>query len=145
MGGFDQLRDGNSPPITSAGATWRSRAAKGVVASKFEHKCPVEEERAQRIKDYIRPVVFLDRFASSRDLVRDPICSLHLDSPNLELCRNTLHGHKNRYELRVRSYSDDPHGPLFLEVKRRTDGMVLKGRPPLSRAQGRPFSSAASP
>jgi hypothetical protein len=56
------------------------------------------------------------------------ISSLYLDSPDLRLYRQTLTGEKNRFKLRVRTYSDDPDDPAFLEVKRRVDAAVFKQR-----------------
>ena len=132
---YDQKERGATPVTVMEDAS-RSHVADKVPGRRFESKYLVEENRAQRIRDYIRPFVELDRFAALRDLHKYPVCSLYLDSSDLELCRKTLHGHKNRYKLRVRTYSDNPDDPLFFEVKRRVDGMVLKARSQTSRAQG---------
>ena len=132
---YDQKERG-APPVTVMEDASRSHDADRVPGRRFESKYLVDENRAQRIRDYIRPFMELDRFAAARNLHKYPVCSLYLDSSDLELCRKTLHGHKNRYKLRVRTYSDDPDDPLFFEVKRRVDGMVIKARAQISRAQG---------
>ena len=141
---YDQKKR-EAPPVTVVEDVWRSRDADRVLGCRFESKYIVEADRAQRIKNYIRPFVQLDRFAAARDLHNYSVCSLYLDSSDLELCRKTLHGHKNRYKLRVRTYSDDPDDPLFFEVKRRVDGMVLKARSQISRAQGDAILSGRIP
>jgi hypothetical protein len=51
-----------------------------------------------------------------------------LDSPDLQLCRETLTGQKNRFKLRIRSYTDEPEYPRFFEIKRRIDRVILKSR-----------------
>jgi SPX domain protein involved in polyphosphate accumulation len=96
----------------------------------------VEDALVPLIRDAVRPFVRLDHFAAAQDDRRYPICSLYLDTPDLELCRKTLHGHKNRYKLRIRSYSDAPDDPVYLEVKRRVDGVILKCRNRVSRSEG---------
>ena len=56
------------------------------------------------------------------------ISSLYLDSPDLRLHRRSEYGEKNRFKLRLRSYSDEPDDPVFFEIKRRTDQIIRKER-----------------
>jgi hypothetical protein len=65
---------------------------------------------------------------------RYPISSLYLDSDDLVLYQQTVAGEKNRFKLRVRSYSDDPSEPVFLEVKRKVNNIVRKRRARVTRA-----------
>jgi SPX domain protein involved in polyphosphate accumulation len=64
---------------------------------------------------------------------RYPICSLYLDSSDLRLYQQTVAGEKDRFKLRVRSYSDAPDAPVFLEVKRKQNSIVRKRRVALAR------------
>jgi hypothetical protein len=57
-----------------------------------------------------------------------PIVSLYLDSDDLLLCRESLTGHKNRFKLRIRSYTDEPEYPRFFEIKRRINTIIMKSR-----------------
>ena len=57
-----------------------------------------------------------------------PIVSLYIDSPELQLCRESLTGQKNRFKLRVRSYTDEPEYPQFFEIKRRINQVIMKSR-----------------
>jgi SPX domain protein involved in polyphosphate accumulation len=57
-----------------------------------------------------------------------PIVSLYFDSPDLRLCNESLEGTKNRFKLRIRSYSDDPQSPCFFEIKRRMNAIIIKSR-----------------
>ncbi len=103
--------------------------------SRYECKYLVPDELVPLIRDAISPFVRPDRFAALKDDGRYPICSLYLDTPDLELCRKTLHGHKNRYKLRLRTYSDAADEPIYVEVKRRIDGAILKCRSRVPRAE----------
>jgi hypothetical protein len=44
------------------------------------------------------------------------------------LCKQTLRGHKNRFKLRIRSYTDEPGYPRFFEIKRRMNTIIIKNR-----------------
>ena len=56
------------------------------------------------------------------------ISSVYLDSDNLKLCRESLDGTKNRFKLRIRSYTDDLDYPRFFEIKRRVNTIIIKSR-----------------
>ncbi|MCA9565630.1 MAG: polyphosphate polymerase domain-containing protein [Myxococcales bacterium] len=55
-----------------------------------------------------------------------PVHSLYLDSPSRFLNRAALRDDPDRVKLRVRSYG--PTGPVRLEIKRKTGGIILKAR-----------------
>jgi hypothetical protein len=57
-----------------------------------------------------------------------PIVSLYLDSADLRLCRESTTGVKNRFKLRIRSYTDEPEYPRFFEIKRRINRVIIKSR-----------------
>ena len=42
-----------------------------------------------------------------------------MDSDDLRLYYQTVGGEKDRFKLRVRTYSDRPNAPTFFEVRRR--------------------------
>jgi hypothetical protein len=113
-------------------------------ANRYEFKYLIHPGIVPSLREFIRPFARPDRFAAARAGWSYPICSLYLDTHDLELCRRTLQGEKNRYKLRIRSYSEAPEEPVFLEVKRRVDGMVLKRRSQVSRADGEAILSGGS-
>ena len=39
-----------------------------------------------------------------------------------------MRGHKNRFKLRIRSYTDEPDYPRFFEIKRRMNTIIIKSR-----------------
>ncbi|MDP7063008.1 MAG: polyphosphate polymerase domain-containing protein, partial [Planctomycetota bacterium] len=59
--------------------------------------------------------------------------SLYLDSSSHELYQTTIQGMKNRFKLRIRGYDSNPESPLFAEVKRRSDRVIMKKRAMVNR------------
>ena len=96
--------------------------------SRHEIKYLVSESTAQGIVDYIRPLMWLDRFSEFQQDYAYPIVSLYFDSDRLRLYQETAQGIKDRFKLRIRRYSDDPEFPSFFEIKHRINRTVYKSR-----------------
>lgn len=95
---------------------------------RYEIKYLISESKAAAIAQFIKPYLPLDRYCKSQQSDAYPIVTLYLDSHNLQLCRQSLRGHKNRFKLRIRSYTDDPDYPRFFEIKRRMNAIIIKDR-----------------
>jgi hypothetical protein len=95
---------------------------------RHEIKYRITESKAAAVEQFIRPYLQLDRYSKLRRDKSYPIVSLYLDSDNLLLCRQTMTGHKNRFKLRIRSYTDEPGYPRFFEIKRRMNTIIIKNR-----------------
>jgi len=93
-----------------------------------ELKYRISESKAEAVAQFIKPYLHLDRYCKLQRGSAYPIVSLYLDSNDLLLCRESLTGQKNRYKLRVRSYTDEPDYPCFFEIKRRMNTTILKSR-----------------
>jgi SPX domain protein involved in polyphosphate accumulation len=78
-----------------------------------------------------------DAYAALRKGYRYPVCSLYLDSLDLMLYQQTVGGDKDRFKLRVRTYSDDPSHPAYVEVKHKVNNVVHKRRAGLPRGRVR--------
>jgi SPX domain protein involved in polyphosphate accumulation len=76
-----------------------------------------------------------DRYAAMHEGNRYPICSLYLDTDDLLLYMQTVGGEKNRFKLRIRTYSDEPSAPAYFEVKRKINNIVQKKRAALDRSR----------
>lgn len=99
-----------------------------MLACRFEMKYVIDEIKAAGIVRYIRPFLEPDRYSKLQRDGMYPIVSLYLDSPELQLCRESLTGVKNRFKLRIRSYTDEPEYPRFFEIKRRINQVIFKSR-----------------
>jgi hypothetical protein len=105
--------------------------------SRYECKYVVDPSIVPDVREFIRPFTQPDAFAALRKGFRYPICSLYLDSPDLMLYQQTVGGERDRYKLRIRTYSDDPAKPVFVEVKRKLNNIVHKRRAGMSREHAR--------
>jgi hypothetical protein len=101
--------------------------------SRFEQKYIITEEVSLQIRDFVRAYLELDEHAVGKPNFSYPVHSLYLDSDDLKLYWSTINGDKNRFKLRLRFYDDNPNTPVFLEIKERTNNMLLKKRAPVRR------------
>jgi hypothetical protein len=101
--------------------------------NRFELKYIIDEQRARGVRDFIRSHLVHDRFARPELAWAYPIYSVYLDNPGLELFNATVCGHKNRFKLRARYYDDRPESPVFFEIKRRVNDVILKSRAAVKR------------
>jgi len=113
--------------------------------SRFECKYIISPFVVEDVRSFIRPFMQPDSYAIHYPDCTYPICTLYLDSPDLQLYSQVLAGEKNRFKLRVRSYSDDPKTPVFFEVKRRMNQIVLKRRAKVDREASRELLTQESP
>jgi len=100
----------------------------GMLACRYEMKYLITEIEAAEITRYVRPFLEYDKYSKLQRDGMYPIVSLYLDSPDLQLCRESLFGVKNRFKLRIRSYTDEPEYPRFFEIKRRINRVIWKSR-----------------
>jgi hypothetical protein len=99
-----------------------------MLACRYELKYLINEVETAAIERYVQPFLEYDRYSKLQRGGYYSISSLYLDSPDLQLCRETLTGQKNRFKLRIRSYTDEPEYPRFFETKRRVNRVILKSR-----------------
>ena len=113
-------------PMTTSNA--KSQTPARTRFRRYECKYLISEKLAAAIRSYAHPYLEPDpHAAASSDLSYD-ITSLYLDTSDLKLFRETEDGLLNRVKLRIRSYDEAAESPVFLEIKRRFDRMVLKSR-----------------
>ena len=105
------------------------------LTSRYELKYWVPQHLSPEIRRFVRPFCRLDAYGQGRPGNRYTISSLYLDGPGWELYRTPTEGHHNRFKLRVRSYSNDHAAPVFLEIKKRSNQVVLKRRARVDREQ----------
>ena len=110
------------------GARMRKKLADDLLSCRYELKYRISESKATAVTEFIKPYLHLDRYSKLQPKGTYPIVSLYLDSGNLHLCRESLSGKKNRFKLRIRSYSDDLDKPRFFEIKRRMNNVIIKSR-----------------
>ncbi len=96
--------------------------------SRFEIKYVINETTAAAVEEFIKPYVKEDHFCAIQPDGLYTISSLYLDSHALKLCHESLDGKASRFKLRIRTYSDIHETPVFFEVKRRINSVIVKSR-----------------
>jgi hypothetical protein len=105
-----------------------AKTADRMLGCRYEMKYLVSESKAEAIAQFIKPYLQVDRYSKLQRSGDYPIVSLYLDSDDLRLCLESLTGVKNRFKLRVRSYTDELDYPRFFEIKRRINTVIVKSR-----------------
>src|SRR6185295_9548193 len=95
---------------------------------RFELKYLVPESVALRVRDFVRSYLELDEFGATLPNFSYPVHSLYLDSDDLYIYHTTINGDKNRFKLRLRYYEDRADAPVFFEIKRRVNSVIMKQR-----------------
>jgi len=95
---------------------------------RYELKYLIDEPCARQVRDFVRSYLGRDPYARPAMKYSYPIYSLYLDDSSWCLYRASFQGQKNRFKLRVRYYDYNPASPLFCEIKRRVNDVVLKQR-----------------
>jgi hypothetical protein len=96
--------------------------------NRYELKYIIDEPRAHEIHRFVRMYLEPDHHTQSHEGRGYAVHSLYLDSPGFLTCAATLQGIKNRFKLRLRFYDEEPDSPVFCEIKRRVNMIILKKR-----------------
>ena len=98
------------------------------MASRRELKYLLPEAVAFRVRHFVAQHLEIDEFGLGQPDLSYPVHSLYFDCNDWTIYGRTLNGDKNRYKLRIRYYSEDPRIPVFFEIKRRHNDIILKHR-----------------
>ena len=124
----ERKRDSDRRKRNLSGVEAPSKPIDGTLGCRYELKYRISEPKAEAIEQFIKPYLNLDRYCKLQPSGAYPIVTLYLDSDDLQLCRESMEGRKNRFKLRIRSYTDDPDYPRFFEIKRRMNAIIIKDR-----------------
>jgi len=102
-------------------------ADRNLLLERHEAKYLIPRALVPRIREFIRPFCIPDPYTRG-DPPEYVITTLQLDSPDLVLHHMKEWEALNRFKLRVRTYGTDGRAPVFLEVKRKVKGVIIKSR-----------------
>lgn len=93
---------------------------------RYELKYLITEQKARRIAEFIGPYCVPDPYLKGKETY--VITSLYLDTPGRDMlwAKKTLQS--VRMKVRVRTYGINADGPVFLEIKRRFNDVMVKTR-----------------
>lgn len=112
---------------------------------RFELKYRIQTRLVEPIRHFAASYLELDPHSPGHPDPAYPVHSLYMDSPDMRLFQSTVNGHRNRYKLRVRYYTQDPESPVFFEIKARRDRVIRKTRAMVRRASVRPLLAGRPP
>lgn len=106
---------------------------------RYEKKYLLPAEKYQalwaELEQYLEP----DRFFEST------VCSLYYDWEDFRLIRNSIEGPVYKEKLRLRSYNvPGPDDPVFVELKKKFEGIVYKRRVQMTERQAEDYLSGRS-
>lgn len=111
----------------AAPETW-TQADIPAVLERYELKYTIPLEWVEPIAAFIRPYCFMDAYSARCADGFYRVNSLYLDSPDLTFLRTKLCGAAKRFNMRIRTYGDDPGFPYFFEVKHKNGDTIRKVR-----------------
>jgi hypothetical protein len=100
-----------------------------------EFKYLIDAPTAAAVRSMIRPYCEIDPWAAKNPRRTYTIETLYLDTPALSLFWANDHEQVDRVKVRVRGYAGAPNSPVFFEVKRRVNDVILKTRGKVARDQ----------
>jgi hypothetical protein len=126
-GGIDWCRDPTDGSLGGSNAeTFMVRDK--MQRQRFELKYRLTEELAWQVREFVASYLELDENGVGKPDYSYSVHSLYLDSDQLFTYWATVNGERNRFKLRLRFYNEDPSTPVFFEIKRRVDNVILKQR-----------------
>ena len=90
---------------------------------RYENKYLLTYEQKNIMLSAIEPYMQLDKYG------RTTIRNIYFDNDSYQLIRRSIEKPEYKEKLRIRSYSKaDPDSPVFVELKKKYDGVVYKRR-----------------
>ncbi len=102
--------------------------AQAMSLERHEAKYMVHRSQVPAIREFIRPFCAPDDNAPPGEFPEYIVTTLQIDSPGLALYKMKDDDALNRFKLRIRTYGTDGRCPIFLEIKRKIKGVIVKGR-----------------
>ena len=109
------------------------KLSKDQLIERFEQKYIIHPALVPEIREFIRPFCIADPNGKG-EVPEYIVTTLQLDTPTLALVLAKERKAFTRFKLRIRSYGieEDPGCPVFLEIKRKIGGVVVKSRAKMS-------------
>ena len=87
------------------------------VLQRFEYKYLIPRSMVKPVSDFVKAYCFLDKYSEMSPSGFYRINNLYFDTPFYTFLNNRLAKKENRFNMRIRSYGENPVPPYFWEVK----------------------------
>jgi hypothetical protein len=98
------------------------------ILDRYEAKYTIPESMIDEIADFISPYCSYDKYSEKSDDGFYKVNSLYFDSPEFLFLRQRILKAEKRFNMRIRSYGDNPQLPYFMEIKQKKGDVVRKFR-----------------
>ncbi len=95
---------------------------------RFESKYTIPLSMVEPIVQFILPYCSYDKYSALSPDKYYRINSLYFDTPDFLFLRQRMLKAERRFNMRIRSYGDNPSFPYFFEIKQRIGDIVRKTR-----------------
>ncbi len=96
---------------------------------RYEFKYLVPSENYTALRSALMPFLRLDSFAAQQPNGLYTVRSIYFDTPGFEMYHTKIDGIAHRMKVRMRGYNNgDDSSPVFMEIKRKYEGPILKNR-----------------
>ena len=96
--------------------------------SRYEAKYTIPFSQIDSIVQFISPYCSYDTYSTLSPDKFYIVNSLYFDTPDLHFLRQRMTKAEKRFNMRIRSYGNDPSFPYFFEIKQRVGDVVRKVR-----------------
>ena len=123
-------------PRLDVGVGPSRKAAKDQVIERFEQKYIIHPRLVPQIRKYLEPFCIPDPNGKG-DIPEYIVTTLQLDTPQMDLALAKERKMFARFKLRIRTYGTDanPNLPVFVELKRKVGGVIIKSRSKMKRSE----------
>ena len=99
-----------------------------LLMERYELKYTIPPSLIRPISDFVAVYCKQDPHSQASATGFYRVNNLYLDSPGYLFMRMRREGAENRFNVRIRSYGDDPQLPFFLEIKQKLNQVIRKYR-----------------
>lgn len=108
------------------------------VFNRYEKKYRITDETYQKLRERLEEYMEADEHSRNGEFYT--ICNIYYDTPNNDLIRRSIEKPMYKEKLRLRSYGVvEPDKKVFLEIKKKYEGLVNKRRTKLTLAEAYEF------
>ena len=107
---------------------------KDKIIERFEQKYIIHPQLVPKIREYIKPFCIPDPNGKG-DIPEYSVTTLQLDTPTMDLALAKERKTFARFKLRIRTYGEGGSAPVFLELKRKVGGIIIKSRAKMTMEQ----------
>jgi hypothetical protein len=107
---------------------------KDKIIERFEQKYIIHPSLVPKIREYIKPFCIADPNGRGK-IPEYAVTTLQLDTPTMDLALAKERKTFARFKLRIRTYGKGGSAPVFLELKRKVGGVIIKSRSKMTMEQ----------